>query len=136
MMKTLDELVVNCDYDTKLAVTGWVFRNIVEHAKEGGSFRYLIYQRLGFGPDAYVSLYEDGGMEISNEFDLNFKDRITEIVREEKYEALKRLLNLCDEPACYSHACCGFPTENNGYRWTCTQHNDQVKGKKDENQSS
>ena len=60
----LDSLVENCDYDTKLAVTAWVFKNIVDHAKEGGSYRYLIYDRLGFEDDAYVTLFESGGMEI------------------------------------------------------------------------
>lgn len=43
---------------------------IVDHAVEGGSFRCLIYDRLGFGPDAYVPLYSAGGMTISNELDL------------------------------------------------------------------
>ena len=56
-MKNLDEIFKECDYDTKLAVTAWVMENIVEHAKEGGSFRYLIYERLGFKSDAYVPLY-------------------------------------------------------------------------------
>ncbi len=63
-------LVEGCPYETRLAVAAWVFKAIVEHAQEGGSFRYLIYDRLGFGPDAYLPLYEAGGMTISNEFDL------------------------------------------------------------------
>jgi hypothetical protein len=53
----------------KLAVVQWVFRHVVEHAREGGSFRYLIYERLGFGPEAYVPLCGDG-LTISNEFSL------------------------------------------------------------------
>ena len=61
-------LVEDCDYETKLAVTAWIFGHIVDHAAEGGSFRYLIYDRLGFGPDAYIPLYNAGGMTISNEF--------------------------------------------------------------------
>lgn len=65
--KLLDE----CSYKTKLAVTAWVFGHICDHATTGGSFRYLIYDRLGFGPDAYLPLYEAGGMVISNEFDLS-----------------------------------------------------------------
>ena len=64
------KLVEECDYETKLAVTAWVFSHIVDHATEGGSFRYLIYDRLGFGPDAYIPLYNAGGMTISNEFEL------------------------------------------------------------------
>ena len=69
----MQELVDKCDYDTKLAVTQWVMKHIVDHAKEGGSYRYLIYTRLGFDMDAYGALLDDG-MTISNEFDLNLKD--------------------------------------------------------------
>ena len=63
-------LVENCPYETRLAVTAWVFKAICDHAKERGTFRYLIYDRLGFGHDAYMPLYLAGGMEISNEFSL------------------------------------------------------------------
>lgn len=69
--KTLQDLVDECDVPTKLAVTAWVMKNIVDHATVGGTFRYLIYDRLGFGPEAYVPLYMAGGMTISNEFDLD-----------------------------------------------------------------
>lgn len=65
------KLIEDCDYETKLAIVAWAFGHIVDHAAEGGSFRYLIYDRLGFGPDAYVPLYNAGGMTISNEFVLN-----------------------------------------------------------------
>ena len=41
----LQELVDKCDYDTKLAITAWVMKHIVEHARGGGSYRYLIYTR-------------------------------------------------------------------------------------------
>jgi hypothetical protein len=71
MKKEHIKLVAECPYETKLAVTAWVMEKIVEHAREGGSFRVLIYDRLGFGTDAYVPLYLAGGMEISNEFDLS-----------------------------------------------------------------
>jgi hypothetical protein len=56
------------DYETRLKVTTEVFRAVLDHASEGGSFRGLIYGRLGFQTDAYVPLYNAGGMEISNEF--------------------------------------------------------------------
>ena len=124
----LDSLVENCDYDTKLAVTAWVFKNIVEHAKEGGSYRYLIYERLGFDLDAYVPLFEAGGMEISNEFDIDRINDIIDIVRKHKLDVLKSVLNMCDEPGCFDHAGCGFPTEN-GYRRTCYDHSDFKKQK-------
>jgi hypothetical protein len=68
--KELKTLVEDCDYLTKLAVTAWVFEKIVEHGNDPGSFRYLIYDRMGFGADAYVPLYTAGGMTITNEFDL------------------------------------------------------------------
>ena len=69
----LAKIADECDYKTKLAVTAWVFKKIVEHGKEPGSFRYLIYDRMGFDMDAYVPLYMAGGMTISNEFDLTEK---------------------------------------------------------------
>lgn len=69
----LAKIADECDYKTKLAVTAWVMKKIVEHGKEPGSFRYLIYERMGFDMDAYVPLYLAGGMTISNEFDLTEK---------------------------------------------------------------
>ncbi len=71
------KLVEECPYETRLAVVAWVMQNIVDHAKEGGSYRFLIYERLGFGPDAYVPLYQAGGMTISNEFNLSEPDEQT-----------------------------------------------------------
>lgn len=64
------KLVEECPDETRLAVAAWVFKAIVDHAREGGTFRTLIYGRLGFGPDAYTPLYMAGGMDISNEFTL------------------------------------------------------------------
>jgi len=58
-------------------VAAWVFKAIVDHARDGGTFRFLIYERLGFGPDAHLPLHEAGGMTISNAFDLK-KDNDTE----------------------------------------------------------
>lgn len=117
------------DNETKLAVTAWVFRNIVDHAMEGGSYRYLIYNRLGFGPEAYVPLYDAGGMEISNEFDISQKSAILDIVQKNKIAELKEPLNLCDEPGCFVEVSAGFPTEN-GYRRTCFNHSKFAKEEK------
>lgn len=65
------KLVAECPYETKLAVTAWVFEHLVAHAHTSeGTFRYLIYNRLGFDADAYLPLYNAGGMLISNQFDL------------------------------------------------------------------
>ena len=69
-MRDLQKLVDECPYEMKLAVTAWVFEKIVEHGEDPGSFRYLIYDRMGFKSDAYVPLYEAGGMTITNEFHL------------------------------------------------------------------
>jgi hypothetical protein len=73
--KYMDEIVDKTDYETRLAVTAWVFKNIIENAKDGGSFRCLIYDKLGYKTDAYCPLLLAGGMEITNELELK-KDRL------------------------------------------------------------
>jgi hypothetical protein len=109
-----------CDPELKLAVTKWVMKHIVEHAREGGSYRYLIYDRLGFGPEAYAPLCSDG-MTISNEFDLNTVPDAREALAAGDHEKLKEVLSCCDEPGCYNQISAGFPTDN-GYRRTCGEH--------------
>jgi len=121
-----EDIVEKTDNETKLAVTAWVFRNIVDHAEQGGSFRHLIYGRLRFGLDAYVPLYNAGGMEISNEFDMTQKSAILDIVQSKKIEELKEPMNLCDESGCFVEVSAGFPTEN-GYRRTCFNHSKFAK---------
>jgi hypothetical protein len=116
----LDKLVEECPLDTKLAVTAWVMKHIADHAKTPGSYRYLIYERLGFGPEAYGVLLDDG-MFISNEFDINVIENIKTIVRENKIEALKEPLGLCDVPDCYNEWSSGFPSSD-GYRTVCSKH--------------
>ena len=103
----LDKLVETCDYDTKLAVTAWVFKHIVDHAKEGGSYRNLIYGRLGFGTDAYTPLFYAGGMEISNEFDMDRMDEVKSVVRQNKIEALKSDLKEAEQSSDYYEKKCG-----------------------------
>ena len=117
---SLDKMAEECPHDVKIAVVRWAMRHIVEHAKEGGSYRYLIYDRMGFGPDAYGPLCNDG-IIISNEFDIQQMDKIKEIIKENKYDALKETVGLCDEPGCYKDAGCGWPSKN-GYRRTCGEH--------------
>lgn len=117
----LEEILEETPYDTKLAVTAWVIRHILDHAKEGGSYRYLIYDRLGFEADAYGVLQEAGALDISNLFDLQKMEDIENHVREHKIESIKTLVGFCDESECYNEAGCGFPTDN-GYRWTCYEH--------------
>ena len=118
--KDQEEIVNKLDDDTKIAVTRWVFKHVVNHAKEGGSYRYLIYDRLGFGMEAYAPLCEDG-MTISNEFDIAQMDKIKQVVTENKLEMLKPLLGMCDEPGCFKTVSCGWPTEDK-YRMTCLEH--------------
>ena len=48
-----------------LALLLKIFEAIYEEIEEGGSYRYLIYDRLGLGPDAYQALYPVG-MNITN----------------------------------------------------------------------
>ena len=117
----IEELVKNSDYDTRLAITAWVMEKILEHATSGGSYRYLIYDRLGFDMDAYGVLQGAGALEISNQFDIQKMEDIEHHVRAHKIESMKRLVGICDEPECYADAGCGFPSDN-GYRWTCYEH--------------
>ncbi len=58
----------------------WVFKNICDNA-EKGTFRYLIYDRMGFESKDYETLYRAGGMFINNsmncafaELDINLDD--------------------------------------------------------------
>jgi len=69
-MKTAEEIWDKLTYDQKLAATAYIFEKICDHARHHGTFRYLIYNRLGFKEDACVPLFSAGGMHISNEFNL------------------------------------------------------------------
>lgn len=120
MEEHMDKLAEECPTDLKIAVTRWAMRHIVEHAKEGGSYRYLIYDRMGFGPEAYAPLCDDG-LTISNEFDMEQMETIKDIVRHNRYDELKSTLHMCDEPGCYKDSGCGWPSKN-GYRMTCGEH--------------
>ena len=115
-----DKMVEWCDHDMKLAVTRWVMKHIVEHAREGGSYRYLIYERLGFGPEAYAPLCRDG-LTISNEFDLNTVPDAREALAAGDHQKLKDILCCCDEPGCYNEISAGLPVEDK-YRRTCGTH--------------
>jgi len=122
--KFLAETLEQTSYETKLAITAWVFRNLVAHAKEGGSYRYLIYDRLGFDADAYGILQTAGGLTISNEFDLMRMDDIIKHVVENKIESIKPLVHLCDTPGCFEHITSQWPSKE-GPRRTCTEHYDR-----------
>ena len=124
---SLEEIVKKCDYDTKLAITQWVFKHIVDHAEDGGSYRYLIYERLGFSTDAYAPLLDDG-MTISNEFDLNLKERLVDALKRNDIPALKSSLSLCDKEGCFEHATAGIPTKEK-YLWLCSKHSEGLIAK-------
>lgn len=129
-MNEFDDLVAKYDYQTKLDIAAWVISKIDEHGAEPGSFRNLIYGRLGFGPDAYVPLYEAGGMNITNELDYDKTPALLKIIEEQQIEnkQLKEFAGVCDEPGCFKYATCGFPTDN-GYRRTCYNHSNFEKYK-------
>lgn len=46
---------------------------VVKQCREGGSFRHFIYDRLGFGQDAYAPLYQAGGMVFTNATPINME---------------------------------------------------------------
>ena len=117
-----DKMANECDPQVKIAVARWVMKHIVDHARDGGSFRYFIYDRLGFGPEAYSLLCSDG-MTISNEFDLNLKDNVIEAYKSGDEKKMKEALHLCDEPGCFGYISCGWPSDE-GYRSTCGEHYD------------
>lgn len=50
----------------RLDATCKAFEAIATNLREPGTFRYLIYDRLGFEPKDYEPLYKAGGMEITN----------------------------------------------------------------------
>ncbi len=67
--KEPQEIWESLSYLQRLAATAYIFEQICKHAREGGTYRFLIYDRLGFNMDAYSHLYPEG-MLISNGFDL------------------------------------------------------------------
>ena len=113
VQKMFDEL--------RLEITKWVMHHIVQHAREGGTYRYLIYDRLGFGPEAYGELLDDG-LTISNEFDLTLKERVAECLKDGDIEGAKRALGYCDEPGCFALATFGYPAREKQHRYSCGDH--------------
>lgn len=51
----------------------WVFLRLKDHLEEGGSFRSLIYDRMGLGPDAYEPLVEAGAKDVADAIDWIFR---------------------------------------------------------------
>jgi hypothetical protein len=119
-----DELVAKYDNQTKLDIAAWVLSKIDDHGENPGSFRHLIYGLMGFGVEAYVPLYEAGGMNITNELDYSRASTLLDIIKEQQIEnqKLKEFAGICDEPGCFNGASCGWPTSDGGYRRTCYEH--------------
>jgi hypothetical protein len=62
------KLVEACPYLTRLAVACWTMNHVYEHARDGGTYRWMIYHRMGFEPDAYAPVMFAHGLDINNEF--------------------------------------------------------------------
>lgn len=62
------------DDSQRIKIVADTFRAIVEFAHEGGTFRGLIYEKLGLSENAYTPLYLAGGMTITNSFCLKHSD--------------------------------------------------------------
>ena len=83
--------------EERIAVAAQVFQAIVDHAREGGTFRYLIYDRLGFSPEAYLPLYCAGGMHISDNFVLTDEvEAMPEILQD--FESLAKAAPMASHP--------------------------------------
>lgn len=50
--------------DIRAETTEQVFKAVCEHMAGGGTYRYLIYNRLGFAPEYYTQL--TSGLAVSN----------------------------------------------------------------------
>jgi hypothetical protein len=113
LLKTAD----GCDYELKKAVTAWVFHHLLAHARDGGSYRGLIYERLGFGPETYADLFD--GLALSNIFhDARSLDAVRTEVARQQLTSLKDPLYLCDVSGCFAVA-----VASGEMRRTCTEHN-------------
>lgn len=55
------------DEEQKIAAAASIIPKLLDHAREGGSFRYLIYDRLGLSAAAYVPLCLAGVLDASND---------------------------------------------------------------------
>lgn len=115
-----DEHIQSADMKTKIAFAAWVMKHVVDHARDGGSFRYLIYDRLGLDLSAYCALCDDG-MIISNEFDLQLKDQLINALKNNDFDKMKSLLGLCDIEGCMKHARAWVPSQVGGSA-LCSDH--------------
>lgn len=64
--KEAEKFWSSLSYEKKLYAVAYVSRVLCEHAREGGTYRYLIYERFGFDLDSYAILQWSGLLEIHN----------------------------------------------------------------------
>ena len=50
----------------RIAATAFVLRHVSASLSHPGSFRYLIYDCIGLGHNAYGDVYLNGGMNVTN----------------------------------------------------------------------
>jgi hypothetical protein len=65
-MSDYDALVSKYDDQTKMDIAAWVISKLRAHTLSGGSSRTLVYERLGFGVEAYSPLCEAGAVDVTN----------------------------------------------------------------------
>lgn len=53
-------------YDDRLCLAAYFFSVLRAQLEEGGSYRYLIYDRLNFNVDAYGLLQLAGALDVNN----------------------------------------------------------------------
>lgn len=84
-----------------IAQVAWVMSALSESvSREGCSFRRTIYGLMGFGPEAYVPIYEAGGMNVTNAI-VEASDRADLMqagAQAERARILKIAEEWCDEP--------------------------------------
>ncbi len=89
-----DALIEDVAPETKLAVCAWLMQKLVDHAREGGTFRSLVYGRLGFGFGAWMTLYLAGGMDISHNLNFHEASAADECVRTDIANAASRITDI------------------------------------------
>jgi hypothetical protein len=64
-----DKIWMDLPNDIKLACADVIFRAITQHAREDGTYRQLIYDRLGLNIDgAYAVLQCAGALDVSDNY--------------------------------------------------------------------
>lgn len=67
MLADLRQRYEALDEETRIAAASVIIPAVLDHARQGGSYRFLIYDRLGFSEASYVPLQLAGVLDASNE---------------------------------------------------------------------